>query len=188
MIILYPLFYCVIHMNYLVHSTFHLACTQFLISLCELACLTSFVLYTLFLYDIFFCMSHTPLSCCSLYWLSGVLSLYCSVCLTGWADVWDSLYTAAAERGSYSSNFWHMTVGTFTWGVLLSQRREIIFSDFNQGEVFVIPYAVTFDAMNIAQYHYSLLFNSLTHHSPHTVQEIFSITCPNNFLQYTSSY
>ena len=30
---LYPLFYYGIHMNYLVHSTFHLACTQFLISL-----------------------------------------------------------------------------------------------------------------------------------------------------------
>jgi len=72
-------------------------------------------------------------------------------------------------------------------GRIVRPKREIIFSDFNQGEVFVIPYAVTFDAMNIALYHYSMLFDSLTHYSSHIIQEIFSITSSNNFLPYTNS-
>jgi len=72
-------------------------------------------------------------------------------------------------------------------GRIVRPKREIIFSDFNQGEVFVIPYAVTFDAMNIAHYYYSMLFNSLTRYSSLIIQEIFSFTSSNNFLQYTNS-
>ena len=109
----------------------------------------------------------------SYYWLGGSLGLliYCS------DRAWPIFIKPAAH------DCWNVCMGR-----IVRPKREIIFSDFNQGEVFVIPYAVTFDAMNIAQYHYSMLFNSFTRYSSLIIQEIFSITSSNNFLQYTSSY
>ena len=81
-------------------------------------------------------------------WLGGSLGLliYCS----------DRAWTIFIKPAAHDC--WNVCMGR-----IVRPKREIIFSDFNQGEVFVIPYAVTFDAMNIAQYHYSMLFNSLTH-------------------------
>ena len=98
-----------IHMNWLVHCTFHfyLVCTRFLSFL--LACML----------DIF-SISHSFTTAYFLPVPSSALSLsLAAVPPSDWAVSGVGLYTAVAERGSYSSNFGTWLVGTIVWGVFL---------------------------------------------------------------------